>query len=137
MLELKRIPTAMASVALAIVAGCAATPPLQSSGQLLNRLDSAERITNAGDRDPLLSDVAVESARSGQPAICLRAFNGIHQTAVRDRTAEACAAAFNRRGDRPSADTMVGQISSTAAQDRIRENYAAHPAPVVDGAYGP
>ena len=108
--------------------GCAA--PAQTSGQLLDRLNSAELITADGPREQSLADVARDAATNNQAGLCLRAVDQIKmQVPLHDRTAEQCAGTFDGLGDRATADLLVGRISAAATRDRLRTAYAASPAP--------
>ncbi len=113
---------------LLLAAGCAA--PVESSGQLVGRLNTAREITATGPRQQAMAEVATDAADSGQADISLQALDGIDQPALRTRTAEACAASMDRQDRRDKADEMVARIPDEATRNRIREGYAANPAPV-------
>jgi hypothetical protein len=127
MTNLKR--TACGTVLATILGGCAA--PIQTSGQLQDRLDSAQQISVAGPRDDALADVAKDAATGGQPSLCVQAIDGIVKPGLHDETAAACAETFNNLGDRTTADALVAKIQSVAQRDRIREAYAAQVPPMA------
>ena len=129
MINLKRAVAGLAVLVGFGMAGCAGTAP-ETSGELLDRLSSAEQIKADDPRQASLALVARDAADNGDAAICLEAMNGITETKLRDRTAEACAASFNSNGQRDKAELLVTKISSADARDKIREGYAAHPAPM-------
>ena len=117
----------------AALGGCAARP--QTSGQLLDRLNSAELITQTNPREKALADIAVDSAKAGQVGLCLRSIRSIKATDLHDHTAEVCADRLDGLGDRPAAEEVVTSIQSPALRDKIRSAYASRPAPNRTSAY--
>jgi hypothetical protein len=128
MVGLKRTASGLAVLFGAALAGCAG--PTQTSGELLDRFDSAQQIRSTDGRQAALAQIARDAANSGEADISLRAVDGIERPVLRDQTAAACADILNARGQRDKADLMVDKIGDVAVQDRIHEDYAAHPAPM-------
>jgi len=128
MVGLKRTVSGWVVLLGAVVAGCSG--PMQTSGELLDRFDSAQAIRAVDGREAALAQIARDAANSGEADISLRAVDGITRPVLRDQTAAACADILNSRGQRDKADLMVDKIGDVAVQDRIHEDYAAHPAPM-------
>jgi len=128
MVGIKRAACAWAVLAGVCLVGCG--PTMQTSGELLDRFDSAQAIRSADARQAALGQIARDAATSGEADISLRAVDAITRPELRDTTAEACAEILNRRGQRDKADVMVDKIGDLAVQDRIHEAFAAHPAPM-------
>ena len=116
-----------------LLTGCGAAP--ETSGQLLDRLNSAEGISTPSARDTALAGIARDAARSRQAGLCLRSVDGIVAVGLHDQTAQACARTADDLGDRPTAELLVGRISSVAVRDRLRIDFANRPAPARSTEY--
>ncbi len=122
-----RHPLMLAVPLVLLLAGC--HPEMQTSGQLLDRLDSAQLIAAPAARQSALAGIAQDAARSGEPDVCLRAVDDLQASPLRDKTAAACAQTFNARGERVTADALVGRIAAPAERERLRVEYANHAPP--------